>query len=300
MTITIAYVNFWNDSLNDKYLSNFIKKNIDNDVKHVNINEYPDILISSCFGDINRVKNIPAKYKFFFYGENLQRSCYNSYNNFDILREIFDLIIGFNPTDIKKKQIRIPLWLINYDYYMFDFNDNILTYIQNKYNENIKNKNMLATLVCRHDRNNTRTQIANNLEKYGKVYYGGTFKNNVGNIGPSPENKRNFISNSILNVCPENSKAEGYCTEKIFQAFEGGTIPLYWGVGLPEPNIINENKYCFCNIENKEILEKQIYDVVNNKEKYINGAIFKDTAHIQLKKYYDDLKSAIMTLNFTH
>jgi len=295
MTITIAYINFWNDPINDKYLSNFIKKNIDNDVKHVNINEYPDILISSCRGDINRVKNIRAKSKIFFDGENLNR--FPPYNNHKLLYTIFDLIIGFNPTDIKKKQIRFPLWLIYYHYYMFDLNDNVLTYIQNKYNENIKNKNMLATLVCRHDSNNTRTHITNNLEKYGKVYYGGTFKNNVGNIGPSLENKRNFISNSILNVCPENSKAEGYCTEKIFQAFEGGTIPLYWGVGLPEPNIINENKYCFCNIENKEILEKQIYDVVNNKEKYINGAIFKDTAHIQLKKYYDDLKSAIMTLN---
>lgn len=66
MTITIAYINFWNDPINDKYLSNFIKKNIDNDVKHVNINEYPDILISSCRGDINRVKNIRAKSKIFF------------------------------------------------------------------------------------------------------------------------------------------------------------------------------------------------------------------------------------------
>ena len=35
MTITIAYINFWNHPIKDKYLSNFIK-NIDNDVKHVN------------------------------------------------------------------------------------------------------------------------------------------------------------------------------------------------------------------------------------------------------------------------
>lgn len=298
MTVTVAYINFWKDPINDKYLSKFIKKNIDNDVKHVNINEYPDILISSCRGDINRVKNIRAKSKIFFNGENLNR--FPPYNNPELLYTIFDLIIGFTTTDIGKKQIRFPLWLIYYDYYMFDLNDNVLTYIQNKYNENIKNKNMLATLVCGHDRNNARTQITKELEKYGKVYYGGKFNNNVGNIGSSPQNKCNFISNSILNVCPENSKADGYCTEKIFQAFEGGTIPLYWGVGLPEPNIINENKYCFCIIENKELFEKQIYDVVNNKEKYINGSIFKDNAHIQLKKYYDDLKSAIMTLNFTH
>ena len=287
MTITIAYVNFWNDPINDKYLSNFIKKNIDNDVKHVNINEYPDILISSCRGDINRVKNIRAKSKFFFDGENLNR--FPPYNNHKLLYTIFDLIIGFNPTDIKKKQIRFPLWLIYYDYYMFDLNDNVLTYIQNKYNENIKNKNMLATLVCRHDNNNTRTQITNNLEKYGKVYYGGTFKNNVVNIGPSLENKRNFISNSIINVCPENSKAGGYCTEKIFQAFEGGTIPLYWGVGLPEPNIINENKYCFCNIDNPIKLKENIKNAIENPNYYLEGNVFTDNAPDIINNYYNTL-----------
>ena len=48
---------------------------------------------------------------------------------------------------------------------------------------------------------------------------------------------------------------EGYFTEKIFQAFEGGTIPLYWSIGFPEPDIINKNKYCFCDVKNKEELE---------------------------------------------
>ena len=34
---------------------------------------------------------------------------------------------------------------------------------------------------------------------------------------------------------------EGYFTEKIFQSFEGGCIPVYWAVGRPEPDIINED-----------------------------------------------------------
>lgn len=32
-----------------------------------------------------------------------------------------------------------------------------------------------------------------------------------------------------------------YFTEKIFQALEGGTIPIYWAIDFPEPEIINKN-----------------------------------------------------------
>ena len=42
---------------------------------------------------INIVKNINAKCKIFYYGENLTR--YNSYNNEQLLIDTFDLIVGF-------------------------------------------------------------------------------------------------------------------------------------------------------------------------------------------------------------
>ena len=80
---------------------------------------------------------------------------------------------------------------------------------------------------------------------------------------------------------------EGYITEKIFQALEAGTIPLYWGYDLPEKDIINNNKYCFCYINNN--LEQQIKDVILNKNKYIEGNIFNDNAKNIIEIYYNDL-----------
>ena len=285
--ITISYINFWKDPYNDSYFTKFIEKNIGK-VQLVNHKNNPDILISSCNGNINNIKNINSKCKIFFYGENLNR--YPPYNNDDLLIDTFDLIVGFKHTNLSKKQIRFPLWLIYYDYYNYDKNDNILTYIQNCYNINVnKNKNLFSTIISRHDRGGQRKIIWNELEKYGFINSPGSFRNNAKEIGKTQKDKINYISNGIYNICPENSKYEGYCTEKIFQAFEGGTIPLYWGVSFPEIDIINKNKYCFCDIYNKNNLQESIKNVVLNKNKYIDGDLFTENAGDKINSFYSTL-----------
>lgn len=290
--ITIAYINFWNDPTNDDYFTRFIEENM-GAVKKVNVNDCPDILIASCMGNINNVKNKNAKCKLFYYGENLDR--YPPYNNDKLLSETFDLIVGFKHTDLSKKQIRFPLWLMYYKYYKYNQNNNVLTYIQNKYNENIKKqKDIFGTVIARHDRGGQRTLIYNELSKYGSIKSPGMFKNNEPLIGMKLVDKLNYISRGLYNICPENSTYEGYFTEKIFQAFEGGTIPLYWGVDLPEVEIINKNKYCFCDINNKEGLEKSVHSVCNNPTQYIEGELFTKNAGKQIQLFYSILLENIL------
>ena len=142
--LRISYINFWKDPYNDNYLTKFIEENIGPVIK-VRNNENPDILISSINGNINNVRNVKAKCKLFFYGENLNR--YPPYNNDKLLYDTFDLIVGFKKTDLSKKQIRFPLWLIYYKYYKYNENDNILTHIQKKYNVNIKKKRIYSELL---------------------------------------------------------------------------------------------------------------------------------------------------------
>jgi hypothetical protein len=291
--ITISYINFWKDPKNDSYLTKFIEHNIGS-VICIEPNMNPDILIASCTGDINIVIKLKAKCKLFYYGENLNR--YSPYNNEKLLINTFDLIIGFKYTNLEKKMIRFPLWLMYYNYYDYNSNsgDNLLTYIENKYNKNKnKNKNIFASLIARHDREGQRTKICNELSKYGKIMYPGNFNNNIIKIGPTTEDKINYISNSIYNICPENSMFEGYFTEKIFQAFEGGTIPLYWAIDYPEKDMINKNKYCFCNVNNDKELQKSIHNVVSYPEQYLEGNIFTENACNIIKEYYETLRDNI-------
>ena len=293
--ITVAYLNFWEDPTNDSYFTKFISHNI-GEIKLVNPYENPDILITSVFGNISNVINCNAKCKIFYYGENLNR--FPPYNNDNLLENTFDLIIGFKYTNIDKKLLRFPLWLMYYDFYTTEnnniTNNNILTYIESKYKENIKkNKTIFASLIARHDREGQRTKICNSLSKYeskyGNIMYPGNFRNNTNNIGLSCQDKNNYISQGIYNICPENSVYEGYFTEKIFQAFEGGTIPIYWAIDLPEKGLINENKYCFCNINDPNELRAQINHAVTNPDYYLEGNVFTANAPDILSNYYNTL-----------
>ena len=306
--IRLAYINFWprdKNDIQDQWFTHFFNKHFDG-CTIVPPNESPDILMCSCFGPIVNVIKTNAKCKIYFCGENPDR--FPPYNSDKLLYNTFDIILSFKNSIPERNQIRFPLWLIYYNFYDCDNNtnstanaNNLLGYLQESYNKNIKKqKSMLATLVASHDANGIRNIIANNMEKHGKVWYGGRYRNNVGNIGNTVPDKINFISNSVFNICPENSIAEGYCTEKIIHALEAGTIPIYWGAENPEKNIINKNKYCFCNIINQNILNSQIHDVVTNKNKYIEGDLFTKDAHIHLKKIYDDLKTTVEKILSDH
>ena len=190
-----------------------------------------------------------------------------------IYYDTFDLIIGFKHTDLSKKQIRFPLWLMYYHYYKYNENDNILTYIQNKYNENIKKqKDIFGTIIARHDCDGQRTLIYNELSKYGNIKAPGTYRKNTQSIGNTHNDKINYISRGTYNICPENSCYEGYFTEKIF----------------------NKNKYCFCDINNKEILEKSIHNVSNNPNQYIEGELFKKNAGEKIQLFYSTLLENIL------
>jgi len=284
--IKIAYINFWDQPKNDMWFTKFIEHNISN-VKCVEYYENPDILFCSCFGNKN-VNNIKAKCKIFFYGENLNN--FPRYNNEKYLYDTYDLILGFKYTNPDKKLLRFPLWLMYYDFYDINTDNNILNYIQIQYQNNcLKKKDIYASIVANHDRGGQRIKIIKEFEKHGKIMSPAPFYNNTNRIGRSKKDKINYISNGIYNICPENSEYEGYFTEKIFQAFEGGTIPIYWAINLPEIDIINRNKYCFCNIYDKENMTKSIEDAVKFPEKYLKGNLFTDNAKNIVDNYYKDL-----------
>ena len=71
-----------------------------------------------------------------------------------------------------------------------------------------------------------RNHFYDKLSQYKVVDSGGSFRNNVG--GPVGD-KLEFLSHYKFSICFENSKTQGYISEKLVDAFEAGTIPIYFG-----------------------------------------------------------------------
>jgi glycosyltransferase involved in cell wall biosynthesis len=297
--ITIAYLFFWEEDNDKKYFTNFLKYYF-GDVNVVDYNDNPDILFVSLLGgDIETMKTVNAKIKIFFTGENpTYNISHYPFNNDEEMNKIFDINCGF-----KYSNTRFPLWLMYYPYYDYkEDEDNIIKYIQSAYDINVKKeKPFLSTLLSHNDShsNNYRQVLYEIFSNYDDVICASSLFNNYPTIGPTNEDKINHISKSTFNICPENSYGEGYFTEKIFQALESGTIPVYWSSDYPEENIINKNKYIFCNFNDINAINSinaTINDVVNNNDKkltYIEGPIFKDDAGTHIKTFYDNLKNKI-------
>jgi hypothetical protein len=69
------------------------------------------------------------------------------------------------------------------------------------------------------------------LTKEEFVFYGRGWNNlNYTNFGGEIENKLSTLSNFKFTLCFENmSNVDGYITEKIFDAFSAGVVPIYFG-----------------------------------------------------------------------
>ena len=61
--VNISIINFWKDVDNDMFFVNFIRENIDKNVKIVPYHDNPDILLSSVCGNIFHIDKIKAKVK---------------------------------------------------------------------------------------------------------------------------------------------------------------------------------------------------------------------------------------------
>ena len=71
-----------------------------------------------------------------------------------------------------------------------------------------------------------RFQFMDELSKYKQIDYGGSYKNN---IGGKTKNKIELLKSYKFSIAMENSNGDGYNSEKIFQSFISGTIPIYYG-----------------------------------------------------------------------
>jgi alpha(1,3/1,4) fucosyltransferase len=219
-TLTVKYINQWDGFSLEKLetLDDLLKEKY-NIVNNQNTNEY-DLVIDGVFGKEEITNN--KAIKIFFTGEAIEPKLKN-----------YDLSIGFSYNN-QPNYIRIPL--------------NYMKKGRNGKNLNSKNtRNGLCNpnkpfFACFLVSNGTtkswltgneydgvikRDRLFHQLSLYKKVESAGTHLNNRGKI-LSKKDTQKFLSKCKFIIAYENQSFPGYITEKVFQAYDAGAIPLYY------------------------------------------------------------------------
>lgn len=222
---------------------------------------------------------LPSKKKMFWTGENTAYKCHNVYDDYCLDR--VDFAFGFKKID-DPRYLHLPLWILylfagcktkeevnkkvdeinNKKYKKTKFcaliasHDNTLEYADKKYEkdhiEQVRTK--IYQLMCTIDKVSCPGKLFHNDE---------SLKNDFG------EKKKDYLESFKFNICPENGLGEGYCTEKLFQAFEAGCVPIYWGVkGEELEKFINPSSFLFYDGENEKEIFAKVKELNDNDVLY--------------------------------
>ncbi len=249
----------------------------------------------SVFGEKPMLKN--ENINIFFTGENVQYKAFEKYK--DNALSIADLSLGFDRIE-NSKYVRFPIWIT----YLFppDSNFETIDAIVKKYNYSnaVLNRPTKFSMIASHDkRGKKRRKIVQFLkENFGTVECAGKFLNNTNRLKVDyQDNKLAYLKDVIFNVCPENSNAKGYTTEKIFEAIQCGCIPIYWGdENHPEPTILNQDAILFYQENSSnEVLKNKLHEFMSTKNIDLIPR-FKEHAAEEIWKMICELKEKVELL----
>ena len=86
-----------------------------------------------------------------------------------------------------------------------------------------------------------------------------------GNLtGNYVSDKDSLIKDYAFNICFENDLYPNYITEKIFESWQAGCIPIWWGID--QANYLNRSAYLNLANNNFEKTVAEIFEISQNKE----------------------------------
>jgi len=221
------------------------------------------IAFFSVFGDMFPIKKDKSKIKIFFTGENLHRNEFGfSFQNYSgyLQNKHLDLSLAFDYLE-SDSYLRFPLWILYFVNPKETDSASIRKLCDRFSNPSTQNIDFrrFCSLVSGHDPNGLRKDIYDSLIGIDEISCGGRFLNNTNELKQDfGNNKQLYLEQFKFNICPENSNASGYVTEKIMEAVYSGAIPIYWGSdNNPEPEILNKDAIVFWNKagDNTEVIE---------------------------------------------
>lgn len=208
--LKMKVIDWWDEDNEKNFYNNYFIKIISQKFKVVYSDE-PDFILYSIFG--HEHLNYDCV-RIFYTGENVR-----------VDWNIADYGIGFEFLEFEDRYFRYPLWLL------FGFDAEFKKRVE------ITDKSKFCSFMVSNPgapRYTPRDMFFKKLCRYKKVDSGGRHLNNVGGTvgdryGDFINSKKNWLKHYKFNICFENSSFAGYITEKLFNAFEAGCVPIYWG-----------------------------------------------------------------------
>lgn len=178
-----------------------------------------------------------------------------------------DLSLGFGQVQ-HARYLRFPYWILT-TFLPEDDAAAIRERIK-QINENRYEKSRECVLINKHDPAGTRELVYNGVKDILDVKLAGQWRNNTRELWDDFGNdKEAYLRTFKFNICAENNDTKDYVTEKIFDAFIAGCIPLYYGaLNDPEPGLINRDAVIFWNKEGNNAEHREIILELKNNESF--------------------------------
>ena len=211
----------------------------------------------------------------------------------------FQLSIGFDNLE-HDQYLRIPFWMTWNTFQPTDTYKEIkerVLHMNNPLNHSYDNRKF-ACFLCSHS-DPGRQHLYDRLSSIDRVDCDGRGMHNNDTLRMiHKDNKLSYLRDYRFNLTPENSNDPYYCTEKLMEAFQAGTVPIYFGCNNnPEPDVINSKAIVF--IMQAEIPENQlklISELNSSKDSYMEFAtqpcLLPDAENV-IWGYYEQLEDKL-------
>lgn len=216
----LCVVNFWDGAFDGDFFDFFFRTAFTGLTYTTNPHE-ADLVVTSVFGN---VRTDPTK-TLAYIGENI-RPNFIGYGH----------SLSFDWDTYGGRNYRLPLWYSRLAWDGFEQKRRHDNHNNHGYEELIDIKTLMKprkldlkekTNFCALIANNPeglRINLFNSISKYKQVHgYGNMFGN------PLRQSKFALLPDYKFCLCPENSVYDGYVTEKLIDAYAGGTVPIYSG-----------------------------------------------------------------------
>lgn len=288
----IVQYNFWQVAADDSWFARFMR--------HRGILTDKKLSLYSVFGDRNLIKYDTRDVKLFVTGENVHFGDFKIFSDNMLADKEIDLSMGFDYFD-DERYIRFPLWLRTQFAPEMSEKD-IIQRVQDLRYPTIGERKKFACLISRYDWGGTRSAIYEKLQHIDTIHCPSkVIHNDDSLISEFNDDKNAYMQQFCFNICPENSNAYGYVTEKIFDAIYAGCIPIYWGsYNEPEKDILNQDAIILWDKEGRnENTIKKIEELYGNQQQiqdFLQQPRLTEDAEEIIIKLFDVVESKLRTI----